>query len=437
MATKQIKETVTTVETDGKDRELEAASADELTSEEEELQQALGEVGDTEVKIQVIRTLPADKAGNCTSYPAGEFSIDRLREEWGGGKYMLYFRLPGGKLKTKRSISVLEKLKPAAPPDRTAELIAALAANKGDNGAILPAIFSMMQAQQKSSTDMIVAMINAQGNNKAAGMGPAELVALLGAIEGLKGKADKSSGSSLDELVKVLKVARELNGEGGDSGGILDKLATMAGPLIERLAEKSNAAQTSQISRRSVPVSATIVSRETAASSAKSETSDQTTPSRSMGESNRAESEGDIVGENSQGENMNLKLVGWLRETLALLLKQAEKNSDPELYADYVLDNLPDGITADVVLAQLRDPDAMTKLQFFDGRVATHRDWLEEFQSAVIERIEEAQEQERQRMERVRRAQESTAPTPADDSPAPGPNPYKIEAGNEASGDGM
>jgi hypothetical protein len=79
----------------------------------------------------------------------------------------------------------------------------------------------------------------------------------------------------------------------------------------------------------------------------------------------------------------------------------------------------------------------MTKLQFFDGRVATHRDWLEEFQSAVIERIEEAQEQERQRMERVRRAQESTAPTPADDSPAPGPNPYKIEAGNEASGDGM
>lgn len=401
MATKR---TVTT-ETELDPKELEA-EADTRTTEEkaadEELQVALAEIGDTEGKVQCVRTAPKDEAGIAGTYSAQEFSVERLRDEWGGGTYMLYFRKPNGQLKTKRSVSIIAKKAPA-PLDRTAELLAALQGKKGDDNTGL--ILQLMQSQQKATTDMIVAMIGAQGNNKAQGMGPTELVALLGAIQGLNKSGDKNSGSSLDELLKVLKVAKELGGNGGEDDGWLGKLATLAGPLLEKLGDRSNETP-APLARRPIPVSATVIPDPTSGARPR--------PAPAAADSNvGAETAPPVETETPEGNDMNLRLIGWLRETLKVVLDKAEKNKDPVLYADYVLDNLPEGLSVDVILPALKAEDALDRLAFFDARVPRYRDWLEEFRDAMVETIEEAQREAAK--EALRNAKPPEVPQPGAD----------------------
>src|SRR3990172_7388675 len=236
MGTRRTTTTVEDLDKGGSEPTPEDKTPEERIADED-LTLALAEIGDSEGRVQCKRTAPNDKVGMAGTYAPAEFSIERLRDEWGGGTYELYFRLPNGTLKTKRVVQILDRVAPIAPPDRTAEIIAALKGKDGDSASLLVPIFGMMQAQQENTTKMMVAMIGAQGNKAQAGMGPAELVALLGAIESLKGKSADKSGGSLDELVKVLKIAKEL-GSDGEGDGILGKLATMAGPLLEKFADR-------------------------------------------------------------------------------------------------------------------------------------------------------------------------------------------------------
>lgn len=395
MGTKRTITTETELDSSDKGSGLDDRTAEQRAADDD-LQLALAEIGESEGRVQCIRTAPKDEAGIAGTYSAQEFSIERLRDEWGGGTYQLYFRMPNGTLKTKRTVQIIAKKTPAAPPDRTAEIIAALQNQKGgtDSASMLTAFLGLMQAQQKSTTDMIVAMIQAGGNHKAQGMGPAELVALLGAIQGLKGKGDEKHGGSLDELVKVLKIAKELGGEAGEGDGVLGKLASIAGPLLEKFADRlpAPAAPAPQTPRAPVPID--IVQRPNPPAPVATETKPTT-----------------------EDPNMQLRLVNWLRETLKLVLDKAAAGKDPVLYADYVLDNLPPGLSVDVILPQLKAEDALDKLAFFDSRVESYREWLTEFKDCMVESIEEAMEQEAER-----KARENPVPPPPE-VPAPDKDP--------------
>lgn len=83
-----------------------------------------------------------------------------------------------------------------------------------------------------------------------------------------------------------------------------------------------------------------------------------------------------------------LKLMQWLRATLAQLIHQAKRGSDFELYAEVTLDNLPE----DLPLAQLREliarEDWWTVLQQFNPGVALYEAWFSEFRGAVLEQID-------------------------------------------------
>lgn len=376
----------TTAEKDAPDMLL-TDDESEQTPVEEELALALGEIGETEVRVQVQKTLPKDEAGACSTYSAQEFSIERVRDDWGGGTYILYFRLPNGQLKTKRRISILARKTPPTPPDRTAEIIAALKDGGGKDNTAL--ILQLMQAQQKSTADMMIAMMTAQAANKTAPMGVAEIVALITGISQLN-KGGGNDSSAVDLLLKGVKLSKELSGGGdGEGPGILSQIAEVAGPLLQKLGERNNAPPTVQ---NPVQVQARALQRGPDVSTsplAQTRNEVQETPLQTEASDKTS---GADNGEIPEGENVNLDLLIWLRAQVKTLLQKAEGDRDPALWADVFLDDLPEGITADLVEQQLTDPDAMQKLAMLDRRIVTYEDWFLEFRNAVLERIAEARE---------------------------------------------
>jgi hypothetical protein len=113
-----------------------------------------------------------------------------------------------------------------------------------------------------------------------------------------------------------------------------------------------------------------------------------------------------------QGDDVNLvqmiKLTPWLKGQISDLLVRAARGSNPSLYAEVVLDSIPENINGDVLLEFLKRPDWLQMLTTFDSRVAQHAAWFSELRGDIIKTGEEI---------KAELAQASTAAAPAKPSP--------------------
>jgi hypothetical protein len=83
-----------------------------------------------------------------------------------------------------------------------------------------------------------------------------------------------------------------------------------------------------------------------------------------------------------------IQQLQWLRGTITQLLVQAAKNSRPRIYAEVVLDNLPDFITPQDLIDRLLNENWLQQLQQIDARVAQHAEWFGRFREYVLRALE-------------------------------------------------
>lgn len=92
--------------------------------------------------------------------------------------------------------------------------------------------------------------------------------------------------------------------------------------------------------------------------------------------------------QNPEGENMGLmqtlKMVPWLKGQLHMLIDRAVRDSDPKLYAEVVLDSIPEDISGDVLIDFLNKPEWLQTLHQFDSRVGQHQKWFTELRAEIL-----------------------------------------------------
>lgn len=89
-----------------------------------------------------------------------------------------------------------------------------------------------------------------------------------------------------------------------------------------------------------------------------------------------------------------LKQLNWLRQQTMTLCHYAARGKNPELYAEVMLDNLPDFITEADLLARLKEPNAIAQLSQVNTEILKYRPWFEEFRKAMVRLLDETDEPE-------------------------------------------
>lgn len=357
------KVTTTTVETasanDESSREIDIDADEEETELEKDTISELLELGQGEVRWKVDRISPADKAGHCTTYITGDLSLDRIREEWGGGKFKITGIGPDGKYVARRTVAIVEPVKHPMlmqPQNNVAEIMAIVNSSRNDSS-------TMMMQMMKSQSDLLAAVLS---RPQPVGPDPTQMqtnmLAMMASMRDIF-KPEKST-SDIELLMKGLELGREFGGGGGSGDtGWMDLLVSgmgMAKPLIQKAMEAPATIPTPIAPRQRV-IATTVPDA----------------PNSPPVVENPVKSE----------ENPMLHLLSWLQRQIKALLVQAARDKDPELYAEVFLDNLPDDVTPELILKHFDDEKAIERLAAIDGGVLKYREWFESFRDSVIDML--------------------------------------------------
>lgn len=102
-----------------------------------------------------------------------------------------------------------------------------------------------------------------------------------------------------------------------------------------------------------------------------------------------------------------LEQLAWLRATVDQLVLQAAKGGSPRLYAEVTLDNLPAGVTSELLLQFIGAEDWWSKLQGLDARVKPYEQWFVAYRSCVLRLLNRRKDRETKQANGL-----SQAPTP-------------------------
>ena len=368
MAKKKVT-TVTKTVSDG-DEEIKIGdnAADEITDDNDIISElrAFGVDAQHRYNVFKISGKAGSQLGHCATMSSQDFSLDGVRDTFGGGKYRITVTDDAGKIRMRRNIDVVESLRPLAPVPT-----ATLAGSIAELAPVLELIRPPQQSNDillaliKSQGEMLTAMMNRPAPATTPPMGVADFVALMTAMKG-----DKQD-SPIDVLLKGLSLGKEIAGDGGG-----DSMMTVASKGLEMIGELAkHPPQVTARPRANVKIGA-IPPAELAGTIPAQPPKIQPTP----------------ASDTTMAPNI-LQQLQWLRQQLTALIYQANRGSDPSLYADVMLDNLPPYITVDEINQHIGAPTAIDELAKIDARVLTFRDWFEEFRRAVIESLSAADEE--------------------------------------------
>jgi hypothetical protein len=377
--TKQAKVTVNDAELQEDETPEEPADAEVLG--------ALTEIeGAEEVRWQVYRVSPADKAGYCCAYTSADLKLDRICEDLGPGKYRIR-GFNGGKFAGGKTITIA-----GVPKASTAVVVA-----PKEDGTLA----SIITATQNSTSQMMQLMINQSNENNKMLLGVMQAMAAnkppandmkdtVALIVGLTTafKPEKSD-SQVDTLLKGIKLARELGGGDGDKDesmlSLIGKGIDLARPMLEEAqnARRNNPALPALPAPtvRQVPIQSNA-----AASMQQHTNAGSSIPAKDgtpAGAVHTEASTGASTKTPDNGEPM-LDLMIWLRQQLAGLVRQARKDSDPALYAAVLMDNLPEFLTDDLLRSRLMAENWLEQLAMLNSEVQNYAQWFGEFRDACI-----------------------------------------------------
>lgn len=247
-------------------------------------------------------------------------NIDSLRDRWGGGAYWLYCRV-AGKLKNKERIVFAQTLEERNP----AAARATTPAPKEDN--TLAVVLAKMQEQQQDMMKFVLQAVTGQRSQGSDMMQVFEMASKMAGM-GNRGGGEKS----MDAFLSGVKFAREMNEErGGDSG-----IASVAKEMMETLR---------MMAAPQLPAPG-------------------------------AQPEG--------AEQMMIMIQQALRSYLPTLIKGAQGGTDPSVYAQLVLDQVPERFVPSLA-QQLGSPNWFDVLVRLDGRCVAHREWFEALAREIVQ----------------------------------------------------
>ena len=335
-------------------------------------------------KGDVFRLLPVDRAGFCRSYAASVFTVERIAQEYGAGRYRVRFKGPDDKYLKGGALTfdIAEGLTPAAGPNAGSGVQDLLALIKEDRAR------EKEERERKKSewlewAKLLAPLVAPKILDVFSGSkGPTlpELIAAVKDMNALQGKPNDLT-QQFDQVVRILQGAKELVGDDGKATGstwvdlIRDALTSPAvGKLVQSLPIPGVPQRQQQLPSPAAPSPAPRPAGAAPTPAANSGSAPSTAPTSSPGE--------------AMFEQLN-----WLKALVETLLVQAEKNASPRLYAEVTLDNLPPFMSDQLMLERLNQANWWDQLKLLDARVGPFQAWFERYREQVLKRIHYKQRQ--------------------------------------------
>lgn len=279
-------------------------------------------------------------------YPAKEFTLDRLRMEYGGGLFRIRGFCPrppphnGVRRFMSRDIRIEE---PKVAPQADNAILSALAGLQSNFEKTLIGFAQVMQQQQRpvenSRKEMLEEMLMYKKlfGNDSAPIAPVQK-------------------DPLDELSKMLDMQQKLQALSGGGGGessmmpmMLELVKPLIGPVVDQMKQQQ---------QKSAPVTA---------------------PHPQLAQAVNPQS---IEAPVPEDEMNQLKTFG------KMILSAAKNNADTYTYANLILDNVPD----EAIDQLLDDPQWFEKLSASIPEAAQHKPWFEKLHADIKEILTEPEE---------------------------------------------
>lgn len=292
--------------------------------------------------------------------------MDKLRDEYGTGEYRVRGRKGSQFVGSSKTISIEARAGRDLPAPSSAGAVAAAAPPAGLPG--MPSVGELLMLMMKQSQDLMLAMVKSPQQQSGLGFGD-----VLNAAKVMMGQPQTPPASPLAQIREVLELQDLLQrrGGGGDSeeGGWLDLIKSFAAPVAQAaLAQAATAA----------PSAATTV------------TAPMASPGGDSGLEAIAASAGPAGSTAASGV-----ATGNMAPLVALvgrLVRAAQKDSDPEAYAIFVIDEMGEEAARQLLaqqdalqrLASILPPDLVQS-------VAQHAEWFREFLEEAKAQLSDAE----------------------------------------------
>lgn len=297
-----------------------------------ELASAEMEAGGAGGRLYVTKLEPREEAGACDSYLASEFTLERLRADYGAGKYLLLLRDSLGTIRRRGKIQLARQ---AVKPSTAAV----------DVDRVRGQAIEDYQRQTAPLLELNKTVIAALAGRPASpAFDPLQLLGIIKDLRELVTPPRERSGE-LDAVMKGVKLANELRGTGGAEGaGIADVMTEW---LRTWRVTRGLESESQPAAARELPPPAGPVNEEEAVSN--------------------------FV------QQLLVKQIG-------VFLKGAEKETDPGVYAQLLLDQVPEQFWP-LIAERLNQPDWFEQIFKIDPRIGPQRPWFtglrEQFLAAI------------------------------------------------------
>jgi hypothetical protein len=340
------------------------------------LSRAIEEVRNTEgASAEVHRIMPPERAGFCRRYAISIFSHERIAADFGAGKYRVKFKGPGDKyIKGGGTFSIAEgvNVAPAAATGMT-DVLALFRSerekDKEDRAKADERWFKWATLLVPVIGPKLLELVG--GGSKSPSL--RDMVATMKDMKDLQAPPQDLT-KQFGDVMNILQGAKDLVGDdGGAKTGStwVDLLRdVLSGPAMGALASAIPGMATGLAAQNALPSPASPAVPVTAA------------PPGPVG--NSASAPASAASCSPSGGPEVLAQLNWLRGTLAQLLVQANKQSNPRLYAEVVLDNLPPFVPQQQLLERLSKDSWWSELQQVDRRVTVHAEWFLKFRNYAV-----------------------------------------------------
>jgi hypothetical protein len=329
----------------------------------------------TEWKIVVSRFEGVGKQEpECFICTPNDFPITgRLREEHGAGKFRVRVYKDG------KQIHFFQYAIEAARTNAATAVKSEL--------STMAAAFQASMDRQSALIERLMERIGSQRQGGAQQGTMLEMVQALVAMKDLTAPPPAPENTSRDTLLEVFKLGLEASGNGGGSSessgmmGFAERL--LSSPIVQKIVESATAAMPAPRPNQ-VPA-----------------------PQRLAGPT--AGTEGDATGAVQTDEQRAAQIQAFMRQQILYLLGRAAQwrtsgmqKSHPDLYAEWVLDNIP----MELLQPILNSPNAIQLLQGFVPEVENFVDWF----VALIESIRQGLTEEADEVDKGARLNGGSAP---------------------------
>jgi len=202
-------------------------------------------------EVEISRKRPMDRGFNyLDKLPVAQFSLEDVKRQYGGGEYRCKLKRASGQFFKSITFSIDMMFKGAMETASAAPAYNGGNGNAADVEKIVTALTSrpggndnmqFMLAMMDQNSKMQMAMLQSMTSVLVAAMGKKDSGSQQDFTPVIIEMLKTSRPDAIGELSKLIRLSRDLGADGkpaAESGGIMDKLLEMAGPLVMGLLAK-------------------------------------------------------------------------------------------------------------------------------------------------------------------------------------------------------